>query len=526
MKQLIYYITTKSPVIINTYGSDRNMTNTLDFIPGRTLLGALAARYIDINQLGKSAHTDDKFRKLFLFDNVRFLNAYPSYEGAQFLPSPMYLQKKKDDFEVSFSFDDNEDFKTFSGYVAQKQGHLYEHSIEQTSFFHNTRGLSDNLRIKGHSEEKGIFNYEAIAPFSTFKGCIVGDEAELQEIKKIIMPNNKLRIGKSKLVQYGEIDIDIIEGSNFTERDNFPHYPSNMLEDNEVVLTLLSDTILYNNSGYSSTSTEDLENHLKEKTGLNLHIKKSIIGKRYVEKYVNIWHLKTPLLTAFSAGSSFLIEFQEIKNVASVKEKLQEVIYNGLGIMNAEGFGEAILTFPDNDTVAPEYIESSTRLKRKIDSVPNNKQVGKELSKQLIKESIKEYVINIAYTEASEFARNASLPSNSLLSKLELLSSSMNSKEFKKIFFEGRKNKTLPADALRQLKKARTDKKTLMDYILKGSDAINLDTINGRLPEVNKLCKELGIELRGDKEFSEELFHLFWPHLFRALRKMKKGGSL
>lgn len=523
MKRLAYYIRTVSPVIINAYGSDRNMINTLDYIPGRTVLGALATKYIYSEKLGTDAHKNETFKKLFLSGKVRFLNAYPLYEETQFLPSPLYLRKKKDDEEILLTFEDKKDFASFSGYVAQKQGRLYRHYIEKAVFFHNTRGANDELRIKGHSEDRGIFNYEAIAPFSVFKGYIIGNEKELEEISKIIGDENKIRVGKSRLVQYGDAEIKIgNEISDLHERDNFIYYPSDELEDNEVVLTLLSDMILYNDLNFFSADTKDFENYLKEKTGMDLHIKRSLIRKSHIEKFVNVWHLKTPTFVSFSAGSSFLIECSD----SQAKEKLKIIVNEGLGLMNSEGFGEAVLTLPETETNVPRYMYPSEKLKKKKEDRPKNIRVGRVLSKQIVKEIIKKYVISTAYTEAKKFEVER-LPSSSLLAKLEFLSSSMDGAKFVEIISDKQNSntKTLPENAIRQLEKARNKTETLKDYIrLKLPNAIKIDTIKGRHPKIKKLCEELGIEL-DNKKFEEEIFRLFWPHFFRALRKMKKEVS-
>ena len=71
-----YIIELQSQTIISSKGSQS--TQTLDYIPGANILGYFASRYLKLNSdIDKHyAHIDDKFRALFLDDDLIFSNAY------------------------------------------------------------------------------------------------------------------------------------------------------------------------------------------------------------------------------------------------------------------------------------------------------------------------------------------------------------------------------------------------------------------------------------------------------------------
>ena len=74
-------LTTQSPLLVAAGPPSHNLIETLDFIPGNTICGFLAQRYID-----QKKQTGDVFHRLFLSGQIRFGFAF--IHGSPFLPIP------------------------------------------------------------------------------------------------------------------------------------------------------------------------------------------------------------------------------------------------------------------------------------------------------------------------------------------------------------------------------------------------------------------------------------------------------
>ena len=80
MKKIAVSITTKSPLLLSAGPPAHNLIETLDVIPGNTLRGLLAQRYLDKG----GRPEDDHFQRLFLSEEARF--GFARIEGCQTIP--------------------------------------------------------------------------------------------------------------------------------------------------------------------------------------------------------------------------------------------------------------------------------------------------------------------------------------------------------------------------------------------------------------------------------------------------------
>jgi len=83
-------------------GGDMNMVSTKDYIPGTTILGIFAARYVkEKNKLNNNVHEDETFYNWFLNGKLKFSNAYLTIYNEEteieLLPTPLSIQKEKAD---------------------------------------------------------------------------------------------------------------------------------------------------------------------------------------------------------------------------------------------------------------------------------------------------------------------------------------------------------------------------------------------------------------------------------------------
>lgn len=539
--RISYRIKTESPVIISTFGGDSNLINTLDYIPGSVVLGALANRYIKNKNISSHAEQNNVFKNLFLSDKVIFRNAYLSKNSLDFLPAPRFVKRIKDNNNaVEVTFEDRKNQETLSpyrGYIALYRKEIINAAVNKVVFFHNTRGIEENTILMGYSKENGIFNYEAISPFQEFTGEIITyDVKDSKEIENLISSISTMRIGRSKSSQYGKTTIQVINKDNYDRYRYFPHFDVlGNYDKNYIVMTAVSPIIVFNKYGFPEVNLDVMKQYLELIIG-KIESIRGIFGKTFSERYVSAWKLKTPKLNAFNSGSTFLIKF---KDLPVVKKKLNKLAKSGIGEFTTEGFGEIVFSTTDSKKTTSEKTNitdvSALEIEKEIEK-PKTINVGKEIAVSVVKDMLNVEVERLAYEEAHNFRVNNT--SSSLFSRLGVLCTSLSPREIKEAMLENNQSKNvkrLRDTALKQLQNVRNlyEYTTLKNYIEDNADIQSL--FNNILPRsgeikniLDTLQKITGSNIKTGKEFEvfrKHLHDVFWSNFFRALRKMQKGGS-
>ena len=94
MYALNYKITLLSKTLISSPTFGQNMTETLEYLRGNSVLGVLAARYILLKQLAP-AHEDETFYRWFLKGDLVFSNGYLIEQDITTTPTPLNIQQEK-----------------------------------------------------------------------------------------------------------------------------------------------------------------------------------------------------------------------------------------------------------------------------------------------------------------------------------------------------------------------------------------------------------------------------------------------
>ena len=94
MEQVNITITVKSPTLIANSSTAGVLTSTRGFIDGRVLRGLFASQFISSHKLGREAHKNQDFMKLF-YGDLRFVAAYKDTPKGTSFPAPLSLQKNK-----------------------------------------------------------------------------------------------------------------------------------------------------------------------------------------------------------------------------------------------------------------------------------------------------------------------------------------------------------------------------------------------------------------------------------------------
>ncbi len=504
MKSLKYRITTLSPLLITNNTGDPNMVSTREYISGTVILGAFAGLYIrNINNLNTTnAHENPDFDKWFLTGSLKFTNAYVvSYDDKnnikKNLPLPNSIQYDKDNendiYDLFFSNEDeiaNKTTKIIGGFSRIDGDYLYSQKVKKSLNFHHERNPDT-----GTTKEGMIFNYESIDSGQTFEGSIIGDEKDLSEVLKSFEKNFELNIGRSRSAQYGKIRFEFITDE--------PEDISVETASGEISLTLLSDTIIYNDQGFSTTDKKDFKEALREKLGNSVEIKKAFVKTGEIENFVSVWKLRKPSETCFSMGSCFLISGIDATNATQLKE-LQ---INGIGVRTKEGFGRVSINLNTN--------KKDKLTKKEYGDAPDSPVALPAITKDIAKEAVKNYIRRTfeikALDECAEF-ETKTLPTKSLISRLEMAVKSRNCDKFME--YVG----SLRDTAKDNLIKCHNGNDTLLEFLQKKEIKIDGNITKN----IEDICSKIGFTPAKDTDFMNSLYKLYFETFFSAMRKAKK----
>ncbi len=171
----------------------------------------------------------------------------------------MTIQQNKEGtniYNLVLAGDCGEVTKVLSGYAEFAEDQIIQYSPRKKINFHHYR----QQRLKGHAEEGGIFNYEALAEGQLFSGLILGKAEELERFRDLFGPLLSASIGLSRNAQYGQVEIELGEITELNQSSEDKDFEI----DEELVLTLVSPAILLNQYGYPEVSLEILTMYLRD----------------------------------------------------------------------------------------------------------------------------------------------------------------------------------------------------------------------------------------------------------------------
>jgi CRISPR-associated protein Csx10 len=532
MHGLRYRITATSPLIITGNMGDTNMVSTAELIPGSSLLGVFANKFIKgTNFNGKKPHDDDRFRTWFLKGDLVFTNAYivtPCENGMKRnFPLPFSIQNEKGNDDRCFDLlfyeanSDEDELQTVSetGYGRLIEDELCRETVKKSINFHHQRDSAT-----GTSREGIIFNYESIDKGQIFEGNILGSVSNLEAFYDLFFDQDQsidIYLGRSKNAQYGIAGFKVIsqqpeEYQGEIESDREVREIAN--DKGEIALTMLSDTIVYNKDGFSTTERGSLEKYL-QKTLQNDSVKigDSFMKTGNVESFVSVWLLRRPSETCFLAGSCFLIEGLSDADSA----KLKEIQKNGIGERRGEGFGRVVFGWQDQDKFTRKSNNTIVRKKPKGD-IPSK---TKDIIENIVESYLKKEIELKALMEVKEF-NPRTLPTGHLISRLESFIVSQKDKknikeEFKKSII------SLKGRAELQLERCRNEHKNLHDFLTKIKiEDITIDKVlNSSMycKKAGELAHETGSPVHNYNNLESELFYIYFSTFFSAMRKIIKG---
>jgi CRISPR-associated protein Csx10 len=384
-----------SPLVLTSLSGDENTVSTEKFISGTSLLGALASAYISEKNLGLQAHKDANFSEWFLSGKLQFGNIYPlgkDENGKHILSStPIFFQHEKGDednyYNLFVNRETGKSYKSKEGLsIVKDEREIHFPSLKTKYNFHHER----NYRT-GISEEGKIFTYESLEKGYVFSGTFSGEENSLKSFLDWLKTERILYIGRSKNSQYGKVKIE-----NIAPKEN----KSLEIEDN-FILTLNSDLILYNENGFPTTDVQYLLKYFTgcelvraEREGEKLQIS-AIVKSKAINGFHGAWKLRKNTDISFQAGSSFYLKILDNSNKPETGKQIQSLLQSGIGERTHEGFGKF--------QIFPEYISNLSKEENTIHTLT----VYEETQLIQIKDSkeVKELIESVYRTELKKLVQ-------------------------------------------------------------------------------------------------------------------------
>ena len=478
MHQLKIRIRLESPVVISAQSGDSTLTGTLDYIPGSSILGLVAGKYL------KARAKDAEFDRIFLRGDVHFNNLYPVRGNDEFLPCPQNIWRSKSDpgrFINIFSYPNNaDDYQKVDTYARVTDNYIDVQPADKEIFFHHERDYA-----RGISKSGVVFNYEALSAGQEFTGCIQGSKDDIGCIQDLLIQDKTLRIGKSKTSQYGNAVLMTYENSEYSIDKERELAGS--------IMVMASDTIIKNTMGISTVELSELERIL------NTKITSAALNTSRIETIVNAHRAKRPSEIAFKAGSVFILEV--------CPTNAEDLVMHGLGERTWEGFGQVYFPeeFPDNLSLLG-VTAGPTRLPQS--EVP-------DVIRRLVTELRDQLVTSKISSKAEDIAANIGPKklSNSLLGRLESFARSGN---FNASFAR------LRSISKQNLQNAHLENTNLAEYLAKIDQEIQklIETAKAIRLGSKKSLRDLIVETHMEEIDPEKLKSVFLHTLFLSLRRI------
>lgn len=309
----------KITLLSNSVFSDNDSVTSLDYIPGRSLLGFL----IQINNN-------------IISNSIIFENAYISSNNKRFVKNPSFLiqeKTKNDKAYIKFSKEVSEK-DIYYPYMKEKYIFTDDYfesiefiNVEKEINYHHKR--DDDIGIGG-VDGNNFYQIESLSGNQEFIGKISGSKEELKNILKNLKKEQIIYLGKYKSSGYGKCKLEFFN----SEKNEISSH--NIIKGNKFVIEFISPVILYNKYAFSSIDIEDVKDYIYKYLNIENNVLINISNKNL--KYTSLggynftWNMAKPVIKAFDSGTTFIIEFSEkIEIDVSKSFNIGERIFEGYG---------------------------------------------------------------------------------------------------------------------------------------------------------------------------------------------------
>lgn len=405
MKALTLHIRLLQPLLATQLGAgEENSATTLNFIPGSVLRGYLIERYLREHP-GIDAAQDPISRQLFFDGDVQYLNAYPLNRlGHRMLPTPLSWRVSKDERDdpqaTLYDFAVDADVRLgnptlLTETFCWRDGDQIEcHEPQRYIGVHNS---SEERNVKGKGKST-VYRYEALATGQVFGAVILSENESALQMVHSFIDEREINLGGSRSAGYG-----LVRCENIRFEANWREYePDEEPEEEVIILTLLSDTIVRDSNGQSTTTLDSV---------LGWQHLRAYWRTRVVGGFNRKWGLPLVQTPALQAGSVFVYPAAQVDLQA-----LRRLEQQGIGERCAEGFGRIAVNWYTQAALHRRRVSKDTPLSP-ITLSAESRQLAQRMAERRLRAVLEQRLIATVSTLALE----KPLPSNAQLSRLRLI---------------------------------------------------------------------------------------------------------
>ncbi|PAE81095.1 hypothetical protein CHH77_15120 [Shouchella clausii] len=317
--EVVFRLTLEQPLLIA--GQRGLYHSSEDWIPGSTILGALAGMYITDHRLGEEAHKDEAFSRIFLQNGVKFHYAYPEHDGKVFVPCPGHFQQNKKNpteiYDVFAKRDqlDSEDviLRSVQSLIYLEDSTVYVYEPKKEIRMHHSRpadrGVGRALGKEDDPQSGQFFQYTSLSAKQTFYGTWQGSTDDLQALIACIEKRNgQLRLGRSRTAEYGTVTMEFL--------DEPKPVLTNQLWPNEeyVAICLLTPMLLIDDYGRANPDPDQFLKEVEQELMPVLTLKptRKFIKQTTLSGYNSKWRMPKPQIPALDAGTVLIVKNQQV----------------------------------------------------------------------------------------------------------------------------------------------------------------------------------------------------------------------
>lgn len=441
MKAVTFLLHTQQPILATSLQGDPNSDVSHSYIPGSMIRGLLISRYLREYSPSEPDILDNEQVKQLLFNGTnRYLNAY-LFDGEneqRTLPIPLSLYKdkgkeldKKSKTDIwEFSQPDtnirpNSLQRLERGFCLADYSYITVYQEKRRINIHNQR---NRQRGRGNEASGAVFRYDAIDAGQTFQAVVLcASEQDAKTIKSLLEPEKKTEkinawVGGSQSAGYGHVTIELLP-----DEDNWNEVKIDWEEridrQNNLTITLLSDTILRDECGQHTTEPEELVKLVTEALGVRLKHLDTYSSSTIVGGFNKKWGLPLPQAPAFAAGSLFVFELPNFETQSEEEifsHKVRDLEFEGIGERRVDGFGRIAFNWLREESIftATKFTDSTANNQEEKPLCAESKQLAQRMAERLLRQKLDDLLLE--RLEAST-PKDSSKISNSQLSRLMIV---------------------------------------------------------------------------------------------------------
>lgn len=335
MKQHIFEIELKQPVIISQQAATVGVHQSLDYISGSTLLGLAASK------LYSQVSAEDAFL-LFHSGCIRFLDALPVHNGEIAYPVPFSLHAYKSEKYQKENSAQLDVERVFDAALVDREKNKEKQPVQLRNFYltesgHKVTPLKEQTlktaidAKQNRAAESQLFGYEALSKGQSFRFSIQADDQLCEDLwKKLITSlEGVAHLGRSRSAQFGRVSIQSVAKAHYVQQSQ--------IQSRDLTLWLISDVYLHKDGQNSLIPTP---NSMGLPLGTTLKVEHSFIRSRRYSVYNAYRKHYDKERQVLSRGSVLRYELPaDFKDFEGLAKNLAQ----GVGLYTESGLGQMLI---------------------------------------------------------------------------------------------------------------------------------------------------------------------------------------